>query len=120
MEAKLNVFYEDLITSLPMEDAIFIAKLQKSNLFPGNLKATVKSKNTSADAAEFFLEQTVYRDLKNGRADSLKNLLSVMDEFSPSLETLATKIKKTIHLDEDSGTCNYYLLHFNLMCLQFF
>lgn len=54
MEAKLNVFYEDLITSLPMEDAIFIAKLQKSNLFPGNLKATVKSKIHQQMLLSFF------------------------------------------------------------------
>ena len=86
-------YYESLITSLPMKDVVFCAKLTSKGLFPGDLKAQVKSLPTSTEAADCLLDNNIMVDLKNGDDESFMQLLSAMEEFNPSLESIAKEIK---------------------------
>ena len=78
----LKQFNENLITSLPMKDVTFLAKLTSKGLFPGDLKAQVKSQPTSTEAADYLLDN-----------ESFMLLLSAMEEFNPSLQSIAKKMK---------------------------
>ena len=93
-------FNEKLITVLPMRDVIFISRLDKMDLFHGNLKNEVTQKSTSVGAASHFLQNTVEKDLKIGNKHSFLRLLSVMEEFSESLKELAAVIKDNLRADE--------------------
>ena len=89
----LKQFNESLITSLSMKDVTFLAKLNSKGLFPGDLKAKVKSQSTSTEAADYLLDNKIMVDLKNGDDESFMLLLSAMEEFNPSLESIAKEIK---------------------------
>ena len=88
-----NKFNEKLVTSLPMKDVIFLAKLTSRELFPGDLKDQVKEKSSLAEAADHFLDNSIKKDLKNDVDESFLKLLSAMEEFSPQLKTLAAEIQ---------------------------
>ena len=49
-------FYVQLVQTLPMNDAIFIAQLFSCNLFPGNLMEEVHAKPTAAEKTAHFLD----------------------------------------------------------------
>jgi len=83
-------FNEILIKSLPMKDVTFLAKLNSKDLFPGDLKAQVKSQPTSTEAADYLLDNKIAVDLKSGNDMSFMQLLSAMEEFNISI---ATEIK---------------------------
>ena len=86
-------FNEKLITSLPMKDVTFLAKLNSKGLFPGNLKAQVKSQSTSTEAADYLLDNKIAVDLKNDNDESFMQLLSAMEEFNSFMESTAKEIK---------------------------
>lgn len=95
-------FNEKLLYSLPMKDVTFLAKLTSLHLFPGDLKAQVKAKSTSAEAADHFLENTIEKDLRSNNNESFMKLLSAMEEFSSQLRDLASNIKIKIRDDLSS------------------
>ena len=101
--STLQVFednYEALVTSLPMDDVIFIAKMRSKRLLPGDIKAKLKSLPTPATKAAEFLDQVIEPSLKNDDITPLKKLLTVMeDSGNDSLKKLA----KTIRSILDSG-----------------
>jgi len=102
----LKHFNENLITSLPMKDVTFLAKLNSKGLFPGDLKAQVKSQPTSTQAADYLLDNKVAVDLKNGNDESLIQLLSAMEEFNTSLQSLAKDIKRKLSEGTSSTRSN--------------
>ena len=98
-----NEFNEKLITSLQMNDVIFVAKLNSKGLFCGNLKHEVREKasTSTAEAADHFLTHTIEKDLAIGKDDSFIKLLSAMTEFdSDSLKSLAAEIKIKLGMQE--------------------
>ena len=66
--------YVSLVTSLPMDDAIFLAKIRSKGLLPGDIKATLKSLPTPAKQATEFLDQVIEPSLKNEDIIPLKKL----------------------------------------------
>ena len=92
-------FNLNLITSLPMKDVVFLAKLNAKDLFSGSLKAQVKAMPTATEAADYFLDNKIEKDLINGTNESFLQLLSVMEEYNESLKVLATKIKGKLKVD---------------------
>ena len=98
--SALQVFednYESLVTSLPLDDAIFSAKLRSRRLLPGNLKSTIESQKTPADKATIFLDKAIEPSLKNDDITPLKKLLTVMeDSGNDSLKKLAKTIRSTL------------------------
>jgi len=104
----LKHFNEKLITCLPMKDVTFLAKLNSKGLFPGDLKAQVKSQPTSTEAADYFLDNKIMVDLKNDNDESLIQLLSAMEEFDISLKSIAEEIKKKLS-EKTSSTESQFL-----------
>jgi len=94
VEAKLKdiirKYNVELVGSLPMDDAVFRAKLGSAGLFPGNLKEEIKSKPTVADKAEHFLDHGIKDD-----TECFNKLLTVMDG-DDRVKELAEKIHTEI------------------------
>ena len=73
-------FYSKLVKTLPMDDAVFTAKLFSNNLLPGNLKSQMKSEKTSADKAVLFLDSVIEPSVTSDGGSSFDKLLHVMED----------------------------------------
>ena len=90
-------FYVELVTMLPVEDTIFLAKLFSCDLLPGNLMSQVMAKETRADKAVCFLNGKINSDISIGDFRSFDKLLSIMeDSGNGSLKGLAKEIKTAL------------------------
>ena len=84
-------FYPDLLRCLPMADTHFYAKLEKKNLFFGDLSAEV---NTEAQKATHFLRNAIDRSLQNENTEPFAGLLEVMEKCdNEDCKILAKEIK---------------------------
>jgi len=93
IEDVLIEFSSQLLKTLPMDDAIFIANLRSARLLPGNLKAVIKSLPTSADKADHFLDHVILPNISKNH-DNFLALMNVMENSDyPSLNKLAEEIK---------------------------
>ena len=72
-------YFGKLIACLPMEDSLFLAKLSEYSLIPGDTKDKIKSKDTQAEKAEYFISHVIKPSLEVDDIDFDK-LLSVMSE----------------------------------------
>jgi len=113
----LRDFNVKLVTSLPMKDVVFLATLNQKGLFSGDLKAGVKAKPTATEAADYFLDNKIEKDLINGNTNSFLQLLSAMEEYS-SLKPLVTEIHEVLRLpvlnkaEESSDvTCKFQIIY---------
>ena len=107
-EAVKKVFRDlriKLITTLPMDDAIFIELLSRKNLFSGSLKEQIQRNITKSDKADLFLDEAIQPSIDIGQFECLNKLLTVMsDEVylkDDSLKQLAAEIEEKI--DEESS-----------------
>ena len=94
-----------LITSLPMDDVIFIELLSRENLFSGSLKEQIQGKTTKSQKADLFLDSAIQPSIDIGQFECLNKLLTVMsDEVylkDDSLKQLAAEINEKV--DEESS-----------------
>ena len=93
-------FYGDLISKLQVKDPMFNAELYSADLFPGNTRAEVQAKATSAEAAMHFLDNVINRGWSDGNSNSqFEKLLTVMESYDDDVvNSLASNIKKGSHL----------------------
>ena len=94
-EVFQNTFVE-LVTCLPIKDAIFKAKLKQESLFPGDLEERVDAQDTRAAGAYMFLKEGIEPFLSFEKCQPFRKLLLVMESSSLALNELATKIKKQL------------------------
>ena len=74
-------FYSKLVETLPMDDAVFIAKLFSNDLLPGDLKNQLKLLHrTSADKAVLFLDSVIEPSVTSDGGSSFDKLLNVMED----------------------------------------
>lgn len=92
-EAIIRKYFLHLVESLPMNDAVFRAKLQSAGLFPGDLKEKIMSKSTVAERAEHFLDYGI----KNN-PESFDKLLTIMYDHDDQLRKLVENIRGEIGL----------------------
>jgi len=96
----LKVFeenYASLVESLPMDDTIFIAKLNSVHLLPGDLKSIIESEPTSASKATKLLDQEIKPSLLNNNLIPLKNLLTAMDDIGyGGLKSLTAVMRQVV------------------------
>ena len=101
-------FYVELVTILPMNDSLFLAKLFAHGLLPGDLKQQINAKNTPVDKATCFLDHKISSDVSVGNSTSFNKLLDVMeDSGNDSLKELAEEIKIALKrgpLNTDNAT----------------
>ena len=74
-------FYSELVKTLPMDDAVFIAELFSNDLLPGDLKNQLKLLHrTSADKAALFLDSVIECGGIGDGGSSFDKLLNVMED----------------------------------------
>ena len=89
-------YFGKLTACLPMEDSLFLVKLSECSLIPGDTKDKIKSKDTQADKAEYFISHVIKPSLEVGDTDFDK-LLAVMSESGYRyLKELSCTIKSEI------------------------
>ena len=109
-------FYLQLVKSLPMKDAIFVAHLPK--LLAGDLmhKVGPESKSTPAEAAKFFLDNVIGPAVEIGDYEPFTILLSKMEAIkSISLENIAKEIRKEIQKLKPGAGKNTKLIYVRIV-----
>ena len=98
------------MTSLPMDDVIFLELLRRRDLFSGDLQEQVQAKDTKAAKTAWFLDHTIKPSLEADITKPLHDLLTVMsdDEYTKSafLKALAAEIQQ--QLDKDTSHSGMY------------
>ena len=88
-------YYPQLVSTLPMKDAIFLSHLL--SLLPGDLKEKVETKSTAAEAASFFLDNMIKTAVESGNMESFDILLLKMETSDNiNLKRLAQSIKQDL------------------------
>ena len=94
-----------LMSSLSMDDVVFLGLLREKNLLPGDLNDELQAERTKAQKAALFLDKVIDRAIGIGEFESLNKLLTVMSDEEylkdPILKQLANEIKQ--ELDEESS-----------------
>ena len=81
-----------------MKDVIFRAHLMKMKLLPDDLKGTVESKSTTAEAAGCFLDNMIKPAVETGNNEPFEILLSQLEKSENiHLKKLAQDIRKEIY-----------------------
>ena len=90
-------FYPELVQTLPMGDAIFMAILYSRDLLPGNLKEHIESLPTSVDKSSHFLDHVIKPSVNSGDASRFDELLNVMEDSEyQGVKELAKLIRDSI------------------------
>ena len=97
-------FYCKLVETLPMDDALFIAKLFSNDLLPGDVKNQLKLLHrTSADKALLFLDSVIEPSVTSDDGSSFDKLLNVMESCNyPCVKELANQIRASIRKRSNS------------------
>ena len=112
-DAVKNVYESlriQLITSLSMDDAIFLKLLREKNLLPGNLNDEVNAEKTSTQKAALFLDKVVDPAIHIGELEPLIKLLTAMSDETyqknDTLKQLADKMKEVLDKESSLITTN--------------
>ena len=86
-----------LVTSLSMDDVIFLGLLRERNLFPGDLYEELQTEKTTARKATLFLDKAIQPFLDINDFETLNKLLTVMSDETylknDALKQLAANMK---------------------------
>ena len=101
LHQEVKIVYErfrmQLVTSLSMDDVIFLGLLRERNLFPGDLYEELQTEKTTARKAALFLDKAIQPFLDIGDFEPLNKLLTVMSDETylknDALKQLATNMK---------------------------
>lgn len=98
MKEVYKEYYPKLVRVLPMNDVLFIAQLCARGLLPGNTKAVIQSRHTSAEKVQCFLDSCIepafFDDESN---DVFLDLLKIMENSDHVvLNSVAKEIEKNI------------------------
>jgi len=86
-------YYQALVSSLPMKDAVFACKLMEKGLLPSNVIDELGTLDTSEERAAYFLDKVIERKIDE-KSISFDALLVVMEKSThDSVKQLAMKIK---------------------------
>ena len=88
-------FYCKLVETLPMNDALFIAKLYSCDLLPDDNKEHVQSLPTSANKAMYFLDHVIKPSVTTGVGSSFDQLLNVMEDSGDEVVKELAKLIRT-------------------------
>ena len=104
-------FRVQLITSLSMDDVIFLGLLREKGLLPGDLNDEVQLPGrTNAQKATLFLDKVVNPAIDIGEFEPLNKLLTVMSDETylknDALKQLANKMKEVLDKQSSLITTN--------------
>ena len=87
-------FYSKLVEMLPMNDAIFIAKLYSGGLLSNDTKEHIESLTTEGKKAMYFLDHVIKPSLTSDGGSTIDKLLNVMEDSEyQGMKKLAEQIK---------------------------
>ena len=96
-------FYSKLVETLPMNDALFIAKLYSCDLLPDDIKEYVQSLPTRANKAMYFLDHVIKPSVTTGVGSSFDQLLNVMEDSEhQGVKELAKLIRTSVRKRSNS------------------
>ena len=96
-------FYSKLVETLPMNDALFIAKLYSCDLLPDDNKEYVQSLPTRANKAMYFLDHVIKPSVTTGVGSSFDQLLNVMEDSEhQGVKELAKLIRTSLRKRSNS------------------
>ena len=96
-------FYCKLVETLPMNDALFIAKLYSRDLLPDDNKEYVQSLPTRANKAMYFLDHVIKPSVTTGVGSSFDQLLNVMEDSEhQGVKELAKLIRTSLRKRSNS------------------
>ena len=98
-------FYCKLVETLPMNDALFIAKLYSCDLLPDDIKEHVHSVSlpTKANKAMYFLDHVIKPSVTTGVGSSFDQLLNVMEDSEHQGVKEVAKLIRTKRSNSDNG-----------------
>ena len=90
-------YFEMLVKILPMDDALFTAKLRTKNLLPDNVSSCIEAEPTRADKAKYFLRNVIKPSLDMDDTEDLVNLISAMEQSElNNLKKIAAKMRSAL------------------------
>ena len=90
-------YSEKMVKCLPMNDALFIAKLSSYKLLPGDTNNQLKALPTPGEKALYLLNHVIKTALDTDDTSSFDNLLYVMEHCDyDHVRRLACEIKSQI------------------------
>ena len=99
-------FHFKLVETLPMNDALFIAKLYSCDLLPDDVKEHVQSTSlpTTASKAMYFLDHVIKPSVTTGVGSSFDQLLNVMEDsdhqgMKDLAKLIRTSLRKRSNID---------------------
>ena len=78
-EAFTKIYFQ-LVTTLPIDDPLFRAKLFTNDLLPGDHKGHVESLATKSDKASRFLDHVIKPSVTSDDGSNFDKLLNVMED----------------------------------------
>ena len=88
-------FYPQLVSLLPMKDAVFTSNLVSLELLSCDLKATIESKETQKEAAECFLDRMIKPAVECGNNITFYLLIAIMENIGDlNMKNLTQTIRK--------------------------
>ena len=98
-------YIDKLVTVLPMDDPVFIAKLSKHRLLPSDTDSHLKALSTRAEKSSYFLDHVIKPALDIRDSSGFVKLLSVMEDCGyDHVENLACEIKFKIDKASNVGS----------------
>ena len=89
-----EIYYEDLVCSLDLNDTNFTIDLSKYNLLSENIIIGLKEKSTTKEKVSYFLNNVIKTGLEGGDDTCFVKLLTVMKNSEyPSVKKLAEDIE---------------------------
>ena len=96
-------FYCKLVETLPMNDALFIAKLYSCDLLPDDIKEYVQSLPTRVNKVMYFLDHVIKPSVTTGVGSSFDQLLNVMEDSEhQGVKELAKLIRTSLRKRSNS------------------
>ena len=92
--------YHKLVRALPMDDALFIAKLYSKKFLPGDALYCIEARRSRAGKAEFFLENYVAKGFdESGENKLFSELLDLLNDSDDSvLRMVAANISRELSM----------------------
>ncbi|XP_065891738.1 uncharacterized protein [Dysidea avara] len=75
-------YYQAIISSLPMKDVTFLAKLQEHRVLSDHTKTVLQSLSASIEMASYLVDNAIKPELSEGITDTFDQLLRVMEGSS--------------------------------------
>ena len=109
-------YYQAIISSLPMKDVTFLAKLQEHRVLSDHTKTVLQSLSASKEMASYLVDNAIKPELSEGITNTFDQLLRVMEGSSfDNVSKLGTVVNKELTAGKNT---NQGILHIIILALS--